>query len=229
MSDGGAQLNSFLGELEGLLGTSIWGGSRIITTFRVPKVGQRASRSSSNLCADDADPVYSFFFSEPIFGPPKWNFQWRNAKMNVQKSDMQRVCPSRVSNLGPRPKLVGFVRVSHTRFCIYSTRKSMGATGRSRWLLEVIHRKAFTWTVGSFSRVQYAWYDPKPQCVMKFLKSFEFQNKVQMNSKWKIFKSTQWQFTTQWKILKSMFSVESVSCFVDTAFAGGATCPAGSF
>ena len=174
-------------------------------------------------------PVWNIFFSEPICGPPKWNFQWRNAKMNVQKSDMQRVCPSRVSNLGPRPKLVGFVRVSHTRFCIYSTRKSMGATGRSRWLLEVIHRKAFTWTVGSFSRVQYAWYDPKPQCVMKFLKSFEFQNKVQMNSKWKIFKSTQWQFTTQWKILKSMFSVESVSCFVDTAFAGGATCPAGSF
>ena len=87
-----------------------------------------------------------------------------------------------MSNLGPRSDLVGFVRVSQARFCIYSTRKTMGAIGRSRWLLEVIHRKAFTLTVGSFSRVQNAWYEPKPQCMMKFLTStIEFQ--------WNIFSS----------------------------------------
>ena len=84
-----------------------------------------------------------------------------------------------MSNLGPRPKIVGFVRVSHARFCIYSTRKTMGAIGHPRRLLEVIHRKAFTLTVGSFSRVQNAWYEPKPQCMMKFLSStIEFQREI---------------------------------------------------
>ena len=101
----------------------------------------------------------------------------------------------------------------------------MGATGLGQCELEVTHRKVFTFTLASFSRVQNAQYEPKSNCVMKILNStIEFQVG-------KIPKSAQYQqrFTIQWEISKSKFPMESASCFVDTAFAGGATCPAGSF
>ena len=60
-----------------------------------------------------------------------------------------------MSNLGPRPSLVWFVKV-FTHEVLYCTRKTMGAIGLDHCELEVTHRKAFTLTVGSFSRVQNA-------------------------------------------------------------------------
>ena len=40
------------------------------------------------LLCDEAGLKY--FFSEPILGPPEWNFGRRNAKMNVKKADSTR-------------------------------------------------------------------------------------------------------------------------------------------
>ena len=66
--------------------------------------------------------------------------------------------------------------LSYARYCIYCTRKTMGVTGRGQCELEVTHRKVFTFTLASFSRVQNAQYEPESNCVMKILNStIEFQ------------------------------------------------------
>ena len=55
-----------------------------------------------------SDARLKLFFSEPILGPPEWNFGRRNAKMNVKKVDSTRTetsnCDKPGSGTKPRQK-----------------------------------------------------------------------------------------------------------------------------
>ena len=97
----GVRLDGFLAESEGLFGDLHL--RHFARHYQVSSVksgsGQPPDRVQISSCDDEAG--LKLFFSDPVSGPPNWNFKRRNAKKNVRKSDMQRTCPSDCAKHGP--------------------------------------------------------------------------------------------------------------------------------
>ena len=93
-SAGGAQLNRFLGELEGPSGDLDLRYFATVSAFSSAESGSGEPPDRAQICPMMFDPVFKLFFSEPILGPPNVDFSRENAKMNVKKSDIARTSPS---------------------------------------------------------------------------------------------------------------------------------------
>ena len=91
-SAGGAQLNRFLGELEGPIRDPVLARFPRVAAFSSAESGSGEPPDRAQICAMcDDDPVSNFFFSEPILGPPNVDFSRENAKKSVKKVDRARL------------------------------------------------------------------------------------------------------------------------------------------
>ena len=89
----GVRLDGFLAESEGLSGDL--GLRHFANNYQISSVksgsGQPPDRAQICSFDDDADVPFNIFFSEPVSGPPKWNFRRGNAKKSVKKVDRARL------------------------------------------------------------------------------------------------------------------------------------------
>ena len=107
-SAGGAQLNRSLGELEGPIRDPVLARFPKVAAFSSAERGSGEPPDRAQICAMMLKPFQTFFFSEPILGPPKGDFIRENAKKSVKKVDNTRHvatnCPKSESGTKPRQK-----------------------------------------------------------------------------------------------------------------------------
>ena len=78
-SAGGAQLNRFLGELEGPIRDPFLARFPKVAAFSSAESGSGEPPDRAQICPMLLKP-FQTFFSEPILGPPEWNFGRRTRK-----------------------------------------------------------------------------------------------------------------------------------------------------
>ena len=109
-SAGGAQLNRSLGELEGPIRDPVLARFPKVAAFSSAESGSGEPPDRAQICPPVMmlKPVSTFFFSEPILGPPKVDFSRENAKKSVKKVDSTRHvatnCAKPGSGTKPRQK-----------------------------------------------------------------------------------------------------------------------------
>ena len=84
-SAGGAQLNRFLGELEGRIKDLDL--SNFAKDYQVSRAESESGEPPDQAQICPLSVTTLIFFSEPILGPPEWTFGRRNAKKSVKKVD----------------------------------------------------------------------------------------------------------------------------------------------
>ncbi len=86
----GVRLDGFLAESDGLSGYLHLRHFAKHYQVSSAQSGSGQPPDRAQICSfDDDEAGLKLFFSEPVSGPPKWNFSRRNAKKNVIKSDIE--------------------------------------------------------------------------------------------------------------------------------------------